>query len=64
MFCTVNKMQFLAFFPRACAVVAFVLSILCLLAGYKPGFMENYHIIAVLHFVPSYIHLLTPESVA
>jgi hypothetical protein len=40
-------MHFSALFPQACAVVAFVLSILCLLAGHRPGFMENYYIIMV-----------------
>jgi len=31
----------------ACAIVAFVLSMLCLFAGHKPGFMENYHILTL-----------------
>jgi general stress protein CsbA len=31
----------------ACAIVAFVLSMLCLFAGHKPGFMEEYHIVTV-----------------
>lgn len=43
-----TKMHFAALFPQACASVAFVLSILCVLAGYRPGFMEDYHIITVL----------------
>ncbi|KIM93186.1 hypothetical protein OIDMADRAFT_88561, partial [Oidiodendron maius Zn] len=36
-----------AFFPLACASTALVLSILCLFAGYKPGFLEEYHIITL-----------------
>jgi general stress protein CsbA len=31
----------------ACAIVAFVLGMLCLFAGHKPGFMEDYHIVTV-----------------
>jgi len=31
----------------ACAIVAFVLSMLCLFAGHKAGFMEDYHILAL-----------------
>ncbi|CZR62557.1 uncharacterized protein PAC_12454 [Phialocephala subalpina] len=40
-------MRFSALFPMVCAVVAFVLSMLCLFAGHKPGFMEDYHIITL-----------------
>lgn len=36
-----------ALFPLALAITAFVLSLLCILAGRKPGFMENYHIVAL-----------------
>jgi hypothetical protein len=47
-------MRLSALFPMACAIVAFVLSMLCLFAGHKPGFMEEYHIIEVcLPFSPS-----------
>ncbi|KAE8450488.1 hypothetical protein EG329_006218 [Mollisiaceae sp. DMI_Dod_QoI] len=40
-------MRLSALFPMACAIVAFVLSMLCLFAGHKPGFMEDYHIITL-----------------
>ena len=40
-------MRLSALFPLACAIVAFVLSMLCLFAGHKPGFMEEYHIVTV-----------------
>lgn len=36
-----------ALFPMACAIVAFVLGMLCLFAGHKPGFMEDYHIVTL-----------------
>jgi len=36
-----------ALFPLACAIVAFVLGMLCLFAGHKPGFMEDYHILTL-----------------
>lgn len=45
---TIN-MRATALFPMACAIVAFVLGMLCLFAGHKPGFMEDYHIITVSH---------------
>jgi len=31
----------------ACAIGAFILSMLCLFAGHKPGYMEDYHIITL-----------------
>jgi hypothetical protein len=40
-------MRLTALFPLACAVVALVLSMLCLFAGHKPGFMEDYAIVTV-----------------
>lgn len=40
-------MRISALFPLACAIVAFVLSMLCLFAGHKPGFMEDYHIVTL-----------------
>jgi len=40
-------MHISALFPMLCAIVAFVLSMLCLFAGSKPGFMEEYSIIMV-----------------
>ncbi|RFU28487.1 hypothetical protein B7463_g7869, partial [Scytalidium lignicola] len=40
-------MRFTALLPMACAIVAFVLSMLCLFAGHKPDFMEDYHILTV-----------------
>lgn len=41
------SMRFTALFPMACAIVAFILGMLCLFAGHKPGFMEDYHILTV-----------------
>lgn len=38
-------MRVSALFPMACAIVGFVLGMLCLFAGHKPGFMEDYDII-------------------
>ncbi|TVY35960.1 hypothetical protein LOCC1_G007353 [Lachnellula occidentalis] len=40
-------MRTTALLPMACAIVGFVLSMLCLFAGHKPGFMEEYHIITL-----------------
>jgi hypothetical protein len=40
-------MHISALFPMLCAIAAFVLSMLCLFAGSKPGFMEEYSIITV-----------------
>jgi len=40
-------MRLSALFPLACAIVGFVLSMLCLFAGHKPGFMEDYHIVTL-----------------
>ncbi|TVY16956.1 hypothetical protein LARI1_G006753 [Lachnellula arida] len=40
-------MRATALLPMACAIVGFVLSMLCLFAGHKPGFMEEYHIITL-----------------
>lgn len=40
-------MRFTALLPMACAIAAFVLSMFCLFAGHKAGFMEDYHIMAV-----------------
>lgn len=40
-------MRFTALIPLACAITSFVLALFCLLAGSSPGYMENYHIIAV-----------------
>jgi len=36
-----------ALFPMACAIAAFVLGMLCLFAGHKPGFMEDYDILTL-----------------
>jgi hypothetical protein len=41
------KMRITALFPMACAIVAFVLSMLCIFAGHKKGFMEDYSILTV-----------------
>lgn len=40
-------MQPLAAIPMACTIVTFVLGMLCLFAGNKAGFMEDYHIVTV-----------------
>ena len=40
-------MRFIAIFPALCAVVTFVLSMLCIFAGSRPGFMENGAILTV-----------------
>ncbi|KAH8590546.1 actin cortical patch SUR7/pH-response regulator pali [Bisporella sp. PMI_857] len=40
-------MRPLALLPLACSIVAFVLGILCLFAGHKPGFMEDYHLVSL-----------------
>ncbi|KAG9237796.1 actin cortical patch SUR7/pH-response regulator pali [Amylocarpus encephaloides] len=40
-------MRPIAVIPLVFSIVAFVLSILCLFAGTKPGYMEEYHIITV-----------------
>lgn len=40
-------MRSTALFPLACCIVGFVLSILCLYAGDKRNFMEEYHIITL-----------------
>ncbi|QSZ33182.1 hypothetical protein DSL72_002768 [Monilinia vaccinii-corymbosi] len=40
-------MQPLAALPMVCSIVTFVLGILCLFAGNKPGFMEDYHIVTL-----------------
>jgi len=40
-------MRLSALFPFALSIIAFVLSLLCILAGRKPGFMEDYHIVAL-----------------
>jgi hypothetical protein len=40
-------MRFTALLPLTCAIASFVLAMLCLFAGSKPGFMEDYHIVAL-----------------
>ncbi|RAL58086.1 hypothetical protein DID88_009699 [Monilinia fructigena] len=40
-------MQPLASIPMVCSIVTFVLAMLCLFAGNKPGFMEDYHIVTL-----------------
>lgn len=48
-------MRAAALVPVALAIVAFVLSMLCLFAGNKPGFMEDYHIVTVCQTAPTSI---------
>ncbi|PBP17103.1 hypothetical protein BUE80_DR011975 [Diplocarpon rosae] len=40
-------MRLTALFPLACAIVGFVLSMLCLFAGSKKGYLEDYHIVTL-----------------
>ena len=40
-------MRFIIGFPVVLSVVGFVLAMLALFAGNRPGFMEEYHIIMV-----------------
>ncbi|KAF4629325.1 hypothetical protein G7Y89_g8826 [Cudoniella acicularis] len=40
-------MRFQALFPMLMAFVAFVLALLCMFAGNKPNFMEDYHIVSL-----------------
>lgn len=40
--------------PILAALVAAVLAVLCLVAGHKPGFMEDYHVVTVSLNPPSY----------
>ena len=40
-------MRLIALFPLLCVIVAFVLSMLCIFAGSKPGFMENFDLLTV-----------------
>ncbi|KAF2753226.1 hypothetical protein EJ05DRAFT_445273 [Pseudovirgaria hyperparasitica] len=40
-------MRFQALVPVICSLVAFILSFLCLFAGNKPGFMEDYSLITI-----------------
>lgn len=42
-------MRFNALVPLACAIVTFVLALLCLFAGTQRNFMEDYHIATVRH---------------
>lgn len=56
-------MRFSALIPLACALAAFVLSMLCLFAGHKPGFMEEYHIITVCILSNSYVKYLPTTQV-
>jgi len=45
-------MRWSALIPLAMSIIAFVLSLLVILAGYEKGFMEDYHIVAVSHGPP------------
>ncbi|KAI9651307.1 hypothetical protein NHQ30_001345 [Ciborinia camelliae] len=40
-----QPMRPLAAIPVVCSIVTFILAMLCVFAGNKPGFMEDYHII-------------------
>jgi hypothetical protein len=41
------KMRFLAFIPLLFSLAAFVIAFLCVFAGSKPGFMDDYEILSV-----------------
>src|SRR5580700_11774174 len=45
-------MGFLALLPLGCATTSFILGLLCMFAGSSPGFMEDYHIMAVSWSIP------------
>jgi hypothetical protein len=40
-------MRLTAFFPVLCCTIALILSFLCLFAGHKKGFMEDYHLLTL-----------------
>lgn len=40
-------MRWIALFPLACAIPSFILTILCLVAGSKQGYMEDYNVMTV-----------------
>jgi len=52
-------MRLTALVPVLCCIVALILSFLCLFAGHKQSFMEDYHLLTVrlLHpFKPQYTY--------
>ncbi|RDW58121.1 hypothetical protein BP6252_13532 [Coleophoma cylindrospora] len=55
-------MRFSALIPVACAMVAFVLSMLALFAGNKPGFMEDYNIMTLNTSTLGHVLVPTPTS--
>jgi len=55
-------MRLSALFPLACAIMGFVLSMLCLLAGHKRGFMEDYHVITLNTSTLGHELIPTPTS--
>jgi len=60
-------MRFAVLFPLACSIAGFVLAMLCLFAGHKPGFMEDYDIVRVSTRVgdfamPFLFHIFVPTS--
>ena len=44
---TTITMRFTALIPALCCTVALILSFLCLFAGHKKGFMEDYHLVTL-----------------
>ena len=42
-----NKMRLTALIPVLCCTAALILSFLCLFAGHKKGFMEDYHLLTL-----------------
>ncbi|KAG9244904.1 actin cortical patch SUR7/pH-response regulator pali [Calycina marina] len=40
-------MRITALAPLVCSIAAFILGMLCLFAGHKPGFLEDYHIVTL-----------------
>lgn len=53
-------MRFSALIPVVLSAAAFILTFLCLFAGSKKGFMENYAIVTVSSLLPiTSIHLIS-----
>lgn len=42
-----TKMRFLALLPTSLSIVAFVVTMMCIFAGSKPGFMVDYAVLTV-----------------
>ncbi|KAH8585634.1 actin cortical patch SUR7/pH-response regulator pali [Bisporella sp. PMI_857] len=51
-----------ALLPLACLIVTFVLGMLCLFAGHKPGFMEDYHLVSLNTSMLDHVLLNVPSA--